>query len=92
MPSSIEWNLSACTGGDYLVKFVLVGAGVSSLFCRIYWLHRSDADCNLDCVMVVMVSYIVCSGAYTSYSDSHLDCVVMHDGGSGLPVSKYPAL
>ena len=28
-------------------------------------------------------SYIVCSTAHTSYSDSHLDCMVVHGGGGG---------
>ena len=29
-----------------------------------------------------MVFFLVSSAAYTSYSDSHLDCMVVHGGGS----------
>ena len=27
--------------------------------------------------------YVVCSAAYTSYSNSHLDCMVVHSSGGG---------
>ena len=30
-----------------------------------------------------MVFFLVCSTAYTSHSDSHLDCMVVHGGGGG---------
>ena len=33
--------------------------------------------------LVLVMYFLVCSAAYTSYSDSHLYCMVVHGGGGG---------